>query len=95
MRQCVAEGALIDKAFGEAAAAHERRLRNVAELQSWAQDGGMVSRHEDRVGLRRIYSALPSFIRSLPVNPTAAFIPLAESDRQFFSLPPEQTDKAA
>jgi hypothetical protein len=96
-RQCVAEAARMDEAFAEAEAAHERRQRYLLELQSWAQDGdgGMVSRHEDRVGLRRIYSALPAFMRSLPTNPTAKFIPLAESERQFWQLPPEQPAEKA
>jgi hypothetical protein len=90
-REVVADAAVIDEGLAVAAAAQERRLRNIAEIESWERDDGHVSRREDRVGLRRIYSALPAFMRSLPANPTAKFIPLAESDRQFFNLPPEET----
>jgi hypothetical protein len=91
-RQIVAGSARIDKLLAEVAAELELRQRLVSELQS--RDDGMVSRYEDRVGLKRIYKAMPAVIRSLPANPTAEFIALAESDRQFFNLPPVETATA-
>jgi hypothetical protein len=89
--ECVAAAARIDRRNAENEVDYELRQRVLLELESWAQDDGMVSRHEDRVGLRRCYAAQSPFVRSLAANPTAKFIPLAESDRQFLGLPPAET----
>jgi hypothetical protein len=93
-RQRVEAAARMDAAFAESAAAYADFERLGLELLQYdLGDSGMVSRGEDYRGLRRMYSALPAFMRSLPANPTAKFIPLAESERQFLGLPPEQPDE--
>jgi hypothetical protein len=93
--QAVAAGARFDKAQAEGAAALELLQRVVTELGSYENDAGMISRYEARIGLGRIYNALPECIRSLPANPAAKFILLAESLRQYWNPPPEQPDEKA
>lgn len=89
-RQRVKAASRIDAALAEAASAYGDFERLGLELQSYdLGDSGMVSRGEGYRGLQRMYSALPECLRSLPANPTAKFIPLAESEAQFWSLPPE------
>jgi hypothetical protein len=91
-RQCVIIGARIDKRYAENTADFELLQRIKLELQADdTGDSAMVSRGEAFVGLSRHYAALPAYIRSLPANPTAKFIPLAVSEAQFLGVPPVET----
>jgi hypothetical protein len=83
-RQRVKAAARMDSAFAEAASAYSDFERLGLELLSYDRgDSGMTSRSEAYVGLRRIFAALPECIKSLPAHSTK-FLPLAESERQFF-----------
>jgi hypothetical protein len=92
MRKRIAAGALMDKALAEVEAAFELHQRLGHELMSYnvVQDSTMTTQYEGCVGLRRIFAALPECIKSLPAHSTK-FVPLAESERQFLNLPPEET----
>jgi hypothetical protein len=104
MRQRVAAAAQMDQAFAVCAAAFGEYERLGQELQNFpdlnlAQGGGMA-RWEDAAGLKRIAAAVPICLTKLPAwtwtHPSAR-VPLADSEADFWSLPPveTQTSKAA
>src|SRR5258706_831903 len=96
MRERVAISARIDKRNAENAADYELHRRLGLELlNDLAQDGGMMSRYEDLIGLKRISAAMPACLKTLPATDPTKFVPLAVSEAQFWSLPPEQPAKAA
>jgi len=101
MRSRVAAAARMDAAFAECAAAYSDFERLGRELQSFPDlniaVSGNMSHWETVIGFRRIAAALPVFFLKLfPQTWTneAPRIALAQSEKDFWQLPPEQPEKA-
>lgn len=101
MRARVAAGARLDVGFAAIPEAYLEYDSLGRQLQSFPDldlaQGGM-SRWEDCAGLKRLAAAVPAFLKTLlswTWTHHAKHVPLAESERQFWSLPPEQPDEKA
>jgi hypothetical protein len=103
MHKRVSAAAKFDEALAACAAAFDDYQRLGAELQSYpdlnlAQGGAMMAHWEDATGLKRLAAALPAFLKTLPawtLTHHAKFVPLAQSESQFWSLPAEQPEAKA
>jgi hypothetical protein len=102
MRARVKAAERLDVALGEAAAAYADFERLGRELQSFPDlniaVSGNMSHWETVTGHRRIAAALPGFLAKL-FSPTTyanedARMSLAQSETNFWQLPPEQPEKS-